>query len=388
MRVGLIIFSGWGAEAQYTAQLANALSISSDVTVFIPEYANTKYFDNTVKLVSLPIPPTSMPKIATGSDPLKILNPLLLRLLIQVMNQKQFDVIHVVFEHLFPFYYAFILHRKHPFVLTLHEPSSSNLPDKGGIIANNLAGLILYLNNKLLIHFSDRVILHGEKSKDCRLMSETNSRKIDIIPHGDLSFFASAHDVEFNKTNNILLFGRIAPYKGIDYLIQAARLVKKQIPDITVTIAGEGNFAKYRAMIGSDNDFIVLNRYIDDNEVGELFQKASIVVLPYTQGSQSSIISIAGSFRKPLVVTDVGCFSEMVENGKTGIIIPPKNQYALAEAIIMLMKDEKLRNTLGENAYRLIKDKFSWENIASNTIKVYKRAINDRRTDKQSIKKG
>jgi glycosyltransferase involved in cell wall biosynthesis len=379
MRVGLIVFSGWGAEAQYTAQLANALSNNNDVTVIIPEYATTKYFVSKVKLISLPIPPTSMPKITTGSDPIKILSPLFLWSLVRLVNQMRFDVIHVVFEHLFPFYYAFLLQRRQPLVLTLHEPNSTNLPDKGGSVANKLAELVLFLNNKLLIYFSDRVILHGEKSKNCRLISETPGQKVDIIPHGDLSFFASAHDIPANRTNNVLFFGRIAPYKGIDYLIQAIQLVKKKIPDITVTIAGEGDFAKYSAMIGYDNGFTVLNRYIDDNEVGELFEKATIVVLPYTQGSQSSVISLAGSFKKPLVVTDVGCFSEMVENGKTGIIVPPKNYYALAEAIIMLMMDEKLRNALGENAYKLIKDNFSWENIASNTVKVYERAINDRR---------
>lgn len=69
MRIGLITFSGWGAEAQYTAKLANALSNSNDVTVIIPEYTTKKYFVDKVKLISLPIPPTSMPKITT--DPIQ-----------------------------------------------------------------------------------------------------------------------------------------------------------------------------------------------------------------------------------------------------------------------------------------------------------------------------
>jgi len=177
------------------------------------------------------------------------------------------------------------------------------------------------------------------------------------------------------KKNSVLFFSRIAPYKGVEYLIHAAKLVKRQIPDITVTIAGDGDFTKYRMMIGPDNSVIVLNRYIADNEVAELFQRASVIVLPYTDGSQTGIISIAATFKKPVIATDVGTFAKMVENRKTGLIVPPRDPNALAEAMISLLTNDKLRREMGENAYKMVTQKFSWDDIAQKTVKVYEEAI-------------
>jgi len=109
--------------------------------------------------------------------------------------------------------------------------------------------------------------------------------------------------------------------------------------------------------------------------VAELFEKASVVVLPYIAGTQNSIILIAGAFKKPVVATDVGNFSEMVENGKTGFIIPPKDVNALAQAIIRLLPNDELRREMGENACRMVRENFSWGDIAQKTLEVYKEAI-------------
>jgi len=223
---------------------------------------------------------------------------------------------------------------------------------------------------------SDRIIVHGQAHKQYVAAKGISSRKIRVISLGALSHFASLRqeDVETQR-GNILFFGRILPYKGIEYLIQAGKLIERQFPEVTITIAGDGSFGKYERMVKGDDHFIVRNTFIPDEEVAQFFQKASLVVLPYTDGSQSGVVSIAGAFKKPVVVTDVGNFSEMVEDGKTGFIVPPKDTNALAEAIIKLLKDDKLRQEMGENASRIVMGKFSWDNIAQKTIEVYREAI-------------
>ena len=81
------------------------------------------------------------------------------------------------------------------------------------------------------------------------------------------------------------------------------------------------------------------------------FERASVVVLPYIEASQSGIIPIAYSFKKPVIVTNVGSIPEVVENGITGYIVPPKNPELLADSIIKILEDNLTRQQMGENAY-------------------------------------
>jgi glycosyltransferase involved in cell wall biosynthesis len=120
------------------------------------------------------------------------------------------------------------------------------------------------------------------------------------------------------------------------------------------------------------------NLYIDNisyQKGAELFQRSSVVVLPYIDASQSGIIPLAYSFKKPVVVTDVGSIPESVDDGVTGFIVPPKDPAALAEAILKLLEDEKLRRTMGENGYRKLKSELSIDIAAKEILKVYIKAL-------------
>jgi len=129
-------------------------------------------------------------------------------------------------------------------------------------------------------------------------------------------------------------------------------------------------------MVNRDN-FIVHNYRIPYKEGAELFQRCSVVVLPYIDASQSGVIPTAYGFKKPIVVTDVGSIPEIVDDGVTGFIVPPRNTEALADAIVKLLEDEDLRKQMGESAYKKLKTDLSWDKIAEKTIEVYKKAINE-----------
>jgi glycosyltransferase involved in cell wall biosynthesis len=176
--------------------------------------------------------------------------------------------------------------------------------------------------------------------------------------------------------NLILFFGRIWKYKGLEYLILAEPIIKKEVPDAKIIIAGAGEkFKRYKDMMVNKDNFIIHNYRIPYNMGAELFQRCSLVVLPYIDASQSAVILTAYGFKKPVVVTSVGSIPEIVDDGITGYIVPPKDVNALAKAIIKLLKDEKLRRQMGENAYKKLKTDLSWDNIAEKTIQVYKEAI-------------
>ena len=100
-----------------------------------------------------------------------------------------------------------------------------------------------------------------------------------------------------------------------------------------------------------------------------------MVVLPYIEGSQTGIIPIAYSFKKPVVVTDVGSISEVVVDGETGYVVNPRNSEELAEAIITILKNKNEREKMGNTAYLKMKNELSWDKIAEKTIELYEMNI-------------
>ena len=138
----------------------------------------------------------------------------------------------------------------------------------------------------------------------------------------------------------ILFFGLIRGYKGLDLLIEAM----KELDDSSLLlIAGEvyGKFDKYNDLIKNNNlqNRIILNlKYIPDKKLPLYFSAADVCVLPYRSGTQSGIVAVSYYFRLPVIVTDTGGLKEMVEEGKTGLVVSKPVPELLAHAIDKFMK--------------------------------------------------
>lgn len=169
----------------------------------------------------------------------------------------------------------------------------------------------------------------------------------------------------------VLFFGRIDKYKGIEYLCKAIRKVVQEIPSVHLTIAGKGDFSF------DINDYKDLkcvsfeNRYISNEEMATLFNKAAIVVCPYIEATQSGVIMTAYAFGKPVIASRVGGLPEMVEDKVTGLLVPPKDEKALADAILLILKDNELLNNFVTNINNLYRNgSLSWRAIAEKYIKI------------------
>jgi len=132
----------------------------------------------------------------------------------------------------------------------------------------------------------------------------------------------------------LLFFGLIRDYKGLDLLIAAMSLLDESYQLI---IAGEsyGDFGKYRQAIESSparTRIKVLNRYISDEEVPQLFSAADLLVTPYRSATQSGVIPVAYHFDVPVLATDVGGLKESIERAGTGLVCLPTVE-SLSEGI-------------------------------------------------------
>jgi len=127
----------------------------------------------------------------------------------------------------------------------------------------------------------------------------------------------------------ILFFGFIRAYKGLDLLLEAfAGSATRQEGQVKLIVAGEfyESREKYQEIIdraAMHDDIIMIDRFIDDDEVRYIFGASGLVVQPYKSATQSGVTQIAYHFNKPMIVTNVGGLQEIVPDGKCGFVVEP-----------------------------------------------------------------
>jgi glycosyltransferase involved in cell wall biosynthesis len=199
---------------------------------------------------------------------------------------------------------------------------------------------------------------------------------VHVIPYVIVGDVDISVGVDVEPQPEVLFFGRIWEYKGLEYLIKAEPMITAKVPQARIVIAGTGeDFARYRTMMVNPDHFIVHNEYVSDEKRAELFRRAAVVVLPYIEASQSFIISIAYRFGKPVVATTVGGLPEMVDHGRTGFLVPPRDPESLATAIVDLMRNDEMRQRFGENGTRKVNVECAPQVVGQQTVAVYRRAL-------------
>ena len=254
-------------------------------------------------------------------------------------------------------------------VLTVHDP----FPHTGEVNARKM------FNYKMAMRSVRKFVLlnNQQKNEFCETY-HINPNQILINRLGvydNISTFVNQSKQV--KSHNVLFFGRISPYKGIEYLCQAMVKVKQQVPDATLTIAGGGKMyfdvSPYEKL-----DWVkIINRYVGMEELAGLLQDCALTVCPYTDATQSGVIMTSYSLCKPVVATSVGGLGEMVEEGKTGLLVPPKDADALANAITSLLRNDTALDEMARNIQNdyFVGDK-SWKSIAEKYVAFYGHKIN------------
>ena len=165
---------------------------------------------------------------------------------------------------------------------------------------------------------------------------------------------------------NLLFFGLIREYKGLDILLEAFRMLPGD--EWQLIIAGEpyGSFDKYQKIIDSlpGKDRIRMSlKYIKDSEVTEYFSAADVAVLPYRSATQSGISSVAYHFEIPMIVTDVGGLKETIGDRGTGLVSPEGSPEAICKEILRFFCNSSIKDNCIQNI-RSEKERLSWKTFA------------------------
>ena len=290
------------------------------------------------------------------------------RRLLKIIDDFGPDVVHFQQGHMWFNFALPYLKKKYPLVVTVHDPRHH----AGDRESMKTPQWIMDYGFRR----ADQTIVHGTLlAEQVHSLFGHPRDRIHVIPHVAMGAGTTDRSNALEEPNTILFFGRIWDYKGLDYLIQAEPLISARVPNLKIIIAGTGDdFSKYERLMINRDRFEVLHQWISDEVQNQLFQRAAIVVLPYIEATQSGVVPVAYNYGKPVVATAVGALPDCVIDEVTGLLVPPRDPYRLADAIVRLLENPVERHKMGRAAKDQLDREASPKCVAEATLRVYCKA--------------
>ena len=226
----------------------------------------------------------------------------------------------------------------------------------------------------------DRVFVHFQRNRTEFIQSfGVPAERVGVIVHGNeeifrdlarpgLSAAALRTRLGIDATEKIVLFfGTLSHYKGVDVLLDAFPAIH-QATGARLVIAGfPGPDFDLRAHQERVRELVPVTwvpEYIDSSEVAAWMGMASVIVFPYRDIYQSGALHVPQTFGVPIVATAIGAMRDVIEDGVSGLLVPPEDSTALAEAVTRLLQDRALAQRLGARAAADAKGPFAWTTVA------------------------
>jgi len=206
----------------------------------------------------------------------------------------------------------------------------------------------------------------------------------NIIPNGvDLEHFSpnvSPIDEFCDGKVNILFVGRLEKRKGLNYLLQAYKRVKQEVPNSRLIAVGPGTRlrGKYKKQVRQSGlEDVVFVGYVSYDDLPRYYKTADIFCSPATGRESFGIVLLeAMAVGKPIVASNIEGYASVVTHGVEGLLVPPRDEERLAQSLISLMSDKSLRQQMGARG-RLNALQYGWEHIAQRVLSYYVRVLSE-----------
>ena len=272
-----------------------------------------------------------------------------------------------------------------PIVATVHHPLPiDRKTDLAYLesIGDRIHRILFYplVMQHLVTKRMDRVITVSQSAaEETRNTFKVPLEKLRVVYNGiDLDMFRGLDGEEKERGRLIIVANSSDRKKGVVYLLRALKLLREDM-DVKLTIVDRG---------APDNEYTpaLVRRYGLDGSVAftgrvsvqdlvKHYTRAEVAVVPSLYEGFSIPAAEAMACGVPVVATTAGALPEVVENEKTGILVPPRDAKALAKAIKHLLKDESLRQAMGASGRIRVETHFTWEEAAKKTLEVYREVL-------------
>ena len=274
------------------------------------------------------------------------------------------------------------LHRV-PLIVTLHSleplrPWKADQLGSGYLLSSSI--------EKTAVETADRVIaVSGQMREDILRHFSVDPEQVVVIHNGiDPERFRrtdrrDALDRRGVRTPYVLFVGRVTEQKGIFHLLEAAR---KLPPTVQVVLCASAPDtpeieARLRRAVAEHPNVLWIAEMVSVDEVVQLYSHAAVFVCPSVYEPFGIINLESMACRTPVVASAVGGILEVVEDGRTGLLVPPARPDDLADALRRVLDDRDLAQAFGRAGRQRVEERFSWASIAERTQAVYAAAIAD-----------
>jgi len=310
-------------------------------------------------------------------------NPLALGFLKIGKKFKEFDIVHTHNEHSFSAMVAAYFKRKYniPLVLTCHGQLVF-----GDKFADTFESFYSKTIGKSVFKTADLIIALSQPDKEYIISLINEPKKIKILPNAiDLE---ELYNLSPNKKivqlvrekygiagKKVVLFtGQIIRRKGIEYLIKAIPLVVNKLgDDVRFILTGKGDYMKEAKTLSlrlAISENVIFPGLVNFIELLALYQLSDVFVLPSLSEGLSTSVLEAMHFGLPIVATDIlGMRSHF---GDVATLIPPRDEKALSEAILDIIKGKKLEKDYFRIQKQMIKDTYNWDFVAKEYEECYR----------------
>ena len=361
MRVALIATAGF----DYCIEYAEMLTDSCDVLFCVPakSIADRAFVDPKVEVARFDWPRHRSPSNIT----------LIPRLLARIRAWRP-DIVHFLGENNIWLNLLPPLLGRTPIVTTVHDIEHH----PGDTESRRVPRIFI----DRFIRQSDAIIVHGERLRAAALTRlPTPANRLFVFPHPALTYYSRlAQRNRMARTDDglfrVLFFGRIYEYKGLKYLIEAAQLALPRLPALRLIVAGRGDDPTTGgvSILGTET-FELRNRFIPDLELAQLLTDTDVVALPYIEASQSGVLMVALAFGLTVIATDVGEISNVVRATGMGMVVPPRDSAAFADALVQIGANATLRRAFAERAADALQGPYSRRILAASAKDIYKAVL-------------
>lgn len=237
------------------------------------------------------------------------------------------------------------------------------------LVDHESAGWKVFLTRQVLAQGRSYVV--QARAEADRLRGLIPGAPVLVHPHPVYDQFPDpAERLNRCAAKELLFYGFVRPYKGLDVLIEALALLRDR--DVHLTVVGEfwSGLEEIRSRIkrlSLDAAVEIVPRYVNDVETAAYFDRADALVLPYRRATGSGVLAIAYHYGKPVIATTAGAFPDVVRDGETGYLVPPESREALAAAIDRLTRADAAAMA---PAIRDVAASMTWDSLARCVLEV------------------